>query len=247
MAVVCFYWQGDRWREKGFKEPGDHFNYHQFHLSRAGKIAHGLPAKYVNNLFHGVERFASEPFDFFCFTNQEIPGLDDRINIRPFRMVTRMGVIPRLFMYSEESGLFGRQVLALDLDIIIVGSLKNIMGYRGPFCARSKFKPGSEHKLDGDVISFRAGPENCKRLWLDFIANQEWAEKMTLGRERYWYRHVIGDEADRWDKYAPGQVLSYKRHVRGDEKALKKASIVSCHGIPRPHELNTAWRKEYWN
>lgn len=247
MAVICFYWQGDRWREKGFQEAEDHVNYHAFHLSRAGQISHSLPTKYVNNLFRGVTRFATEPFEFICFTNQDLPGLDEQIIIKPFQMITKMGVIPRLYMFSEESGLFGRQVLALDLDIIIVGPLTNIMGYKGPFCARSKFKPGMEHMLDGDVISYQAGPKNCKRLWLDFIANQEWAEDYTKGRERFWYRHIIGDEADRWDQYAPRQVLSYKRHVKGNEKMLKGASIVSCHGIPRPHEIKLAWRKKYWN
>ena len=248
MAVVCFYWQGDRWREIGdpsIDEDG-HVNYHEEHLKRAGGLPASLTLKYINNLYHGVKRFAEEPFDFICFTNQNFDGIDDGIEIRPFTAPSPLGVLPRIYMFSEESGLFGRQVLALDIDIVIVGSLKDIMRYRGPFCARSKFKPGMQHLLDGDVINFRAGPENEKRLWTAFIDNRKQAEEMTRGRERYWYRHVVGDKADRWDKYAPGQVVSYKRHVMHLRRLPKNARIVSCHGVPRPHEIKMIWRKKFW-
>jgi hypothetical protein len=210
-------------------------------------IGNDMPEKYINNLYHGVSRFASEEFDFICFTNEEIDGLHEGIEARPFISPSKLGVLPRLYMYSKDSGLFGNQVLALDIDVIIVGSLKDIMSYRGEFCARSKFKPGFEYLLDGDVISFRAGPENEDRLWNSFVDNREFAERHTKGRERYWYRHQIGDEADRWDEYAPNQIISYKRHMRGRHTLPKGACIVSCHGVPRPHEIFDDWRFKYWS
>lgn len=248
IAIICFYWQGDRWREKGtvkITEDG-HINYHKEHLKRAGEISHNLPSKYVNNLYQGIKRFATEPFEFICFTNQPLQ-LDKEIEIRPFIAPSSLGVLPRLYMFSEDSGLFGRQVLALDIDIIIVGSLTDIMSYRGPFCARSKFKPGMQHLLDGDVISFQAGSMNAERLWINFIKNRAWAENMTRGRERFWYRHAIGDKAERWDIYAPKQIVSYKRHVLPLRGIPKGARIISCHGIPRPHEINTTWRRKFWD
>ena len=101
--------------------------------------------------------------------------------------------------------------------------------------------------LDGDVISFQSGPENEKRLWTAFIEGKEEAEAMTKGRERFWYRHVVGDKAERWDKYAPGQIVSYKRHVIRLRRLPHNARIVSCHGVPRPHEINMLWRRKYWN
>lgn len=247
VAVICFYWQGDRWRQQGAAKKADnHINYHETHLKRAGDIPVELPSKYVTNLLHGIRRFATEPFDFICFTNEPLK-LDEGIETRPFTAPSPMGVIPRLYMFSKESGLFGRQVLCLDIDIVIVGSLADIMAYRGVFCARSKFRPGFEHLLDGDVISFQGGPENEARFWTAFLDNKKWAEEMTLGRERYWFRHVAGDIADRWDKVAPGQIVSYKRHVFPNRKIPKNARIVSCHGVPRPHEINTDWRKKFWN
>jgi len=161
-------------------------------------------------------------------------------------MPTTRGVLPRLHMFSEAAGLFGHQVLCIDLDVVIVGDLGPLMAYSGLFCARSKFKMGEEHKLDGDIMSFRAGPEVEARFWLPFIDNVAYAVALTQGRERYWVRHVAGDIADRWDVHAPAAVLSYKRHVMHTSKIPDKASIVSFHGFPRPHQANSGWIKEYW-
>lgn len=245
MYVICFYWNGDRWQQKSYQEKFGYLNEHKIHLDRAGKIPDDLPAKYVNNLYRGVERFATRDFKFICFTNEKLAGLDENVETRSFPMFTHKGVMPRVFMYSYEAGLKDSQVLCLDLDIIIVGSLKSIMDYDGLFCTRSKFKPGEEYKLDGDIISFQAGCEVENLIWKPFIRNPESADEITKGRERYWLRYTIGNRADRWDKFAPNQIVSYKRHVirRG---IPKEASIVSCHGVPRPHQIKETWIKEFW-
>lgn len=246
LHIVCFYWQGDRWQEKGYVPPPNHINYHAPFLRRAGLVEAGLPSKYVNALYRGVVRHTKgTEFKFICFTNEKLDLLDG-IEVQPFTPPSNMGVLPRLWMFNEAAGLFGHQVLALDLDVIIVNDLSSILRYAGQFCTRSKFKPGQEYKLDGDIISFKANRYNEQRFWDDFVNNKEWAEDMTKGRERFWFRHVTGSTADRWDKVAPGAVVSYKRHARHRKLLPKKMVIVSCHGIPRPHELKEKWALTNW-
>ncbi|NIV91944.1 hypothetical protein GWN42_03865 [candidate division KSB1 bacterium] len=244
MYVICFYWQGDRWQQSDYQAPEDHKNLQETHLKRAGLISDDLPSRYINNLYQGVKRFSDRSFRFVCFTNESL-DVDSGVELRSFSMPTLNGVLPRIYMFSREAGLKG-QVLCLDIDVVVVGSLMDIMNYSGRFCARSKFKKGLESRLDGDVMSFRACLETENLFWKPFIQDVDAAVALTKGRERYWVRHVAGDFADRWDKYAPNQVLSYKRHVRGKRRPPSTASIVSCHGIPRPHEIEDAWIKEYW-
>jgi len=223
LIVCCFYWEGDRWKGK---------NYHQL---------------YINRLYHMVKRHLSIPFEFICFADRFM-HLVTGIDVRSFDMPSKVGVLPRLYMFSEESGLFGHQVLALDLDIIIVGSLDDIASYQGPFCSRSKFAPGQQYKLDGDVTSFSAGPENAERFWIPFRDDPKSVIDLTGGRERYWFREVVGIEGgDRWDQLFPGQIVSYKRHCRPNgDQVPDDARIVSCHGKPRPHEMDLAWVQENW-
>jgi len=245
MYVICFYWQGDRWQTEDHKDPDGYINEQQVHMDRAGRIDNSLPSTYIDKLYCGVKRHTSKPFKFICFTNEDIQ-VNDHVEIRQFPLVSRCGVLPRMYMYSREAGLMGEQVLCLDLDVVIVGSLKPLMDYEGMFCTRSKFKPGEEYKLDGDIMSFRACQENENRFWKPFIEDVDAAEKLTQGRERYWVRHVAGDIAERWDVVAPGTVLSYKRHITRQKRIPEGAAIVSCHGVPRPHQIKDSWIKEYW-
>jgi len=226
LKVICFYWLGDRWKDDG------------------------LGPTYINKLYNGVKRNLEQPFDFFCFTNELITSqIDPEIVVRPIRkMPTNKGVLPRLYMFSRQAGLFGHQVLAIDLDVVITGDLSDIANYDGEFCARSKFAPGQKFKLDGDMMSFQAGKTNEKRLWEPYAEDPDKVLQITGGRERYWYREVFGVKgADRWDKVAPGQMVSYKRHVRTNNNQLPEdARIVSCHGEPRPHETKFKWVVENW-
>jgi len=245
MYVIIFYWQGDRWQQKDYEQPAGYHNPLQHHINRVGRIADDLPARYINNLFRGVRRFAECDFKFICFTNEQVK-VDRGIEIRAFPLVSKMGVLPRLWMFSREAGLFGHQVLCLDLDVVIVGNLRDIMGYKGSFCTRRKFAPTAKlAEIDGDIMSFYAGEENERRFWLPFVKEVERWEHLTLGRERYWIRHCTKDqEIDCWQDLLPGQVVSYKWHAR--RRLPDNARIVSCHGSPRPHEINNGWIKQYW-
>lgn len=233
--IICFYWNGDRWRNDGeLNSP---------HLKRSGYVDNDLASLYVNNLFEGCKRFTTIPFNFICFTNENL-DLDTAIEKREFPVIGS-GVLPRLYMFSKDSGLFGNQNLCLDIDVVITGNLKKMLDYRGIFCTRSRFPRGEEHLLDGDVMSFWGCQENDARFWTPFKYRAEEVEEITGGRERFWISHVTGDIADRWDEIMPGAVISYKKHVRG-KGIPEKAKIISFHGYPRPHQAKEPWMENYW-
>jgi len=253
MYVICFYWQGDRWQENGFKLPSGHTNHLQYHMDRAGQIDHHLPSRYVNNLYYGVKRFADRSFKFVCFTNEKL-DLDKNIEIRPLPMNTISGVLPRMYMFSEEAGLFGHQVLCIDIDVVIVGSLSKIMSYEGVFCSRSDF--GRDRKPDGDIMSFKACKATELIFWKPFIKDIKAAEELTLGRERFWIWNCVKDHNwSLFDDIAPKSIISYKlQKVIRTGKFPKETSVISCHGVPRPHQIverssrlrNCQWVKDYW-
>jgi hypothetical protein len=251
--IICFYWQGDRWQNPDYKKPEGHVNKQQYHLDRIGKITNDLVTQYVQNLYDGCKKYADRDFQFVCFTNEKLGQLTEEIELRPINMVTIDGVLPRMYMFSRESGLFGHQVLCIDLDVLIVGTLKPLLDYQGMFCTRQNFKSRNKtqydegFKLDGDIMSFFACEANEERFWKPLIADIKKAEELTQGRERYWVRHVLNDVADTWDEFCPNRVVSYKHHARYHRIALPQSmSIVSCHGKPRPHQINNKWIKQYW-
>ena len=244
--VVCFYWQGDRWQEGTVPDYSVTEDYsYKKHLNRVGTVSRTLATQYITNLYRGVAQHIHIPFKFICFTNEEVE-VDPNIEIRELPMITSIGVLPRMYMFSEKSGLFGHQVLSLDLDIIIVGDLDKIAGYEGLFCTRRSWMIKEHFQLDGDIMSFRAGQENEKRFWDPIVRNTTRIINLTCGRERSWVREVTGGIADTWDEVAPHQVVSYKKHVKGLSAPPKNATIISCHGHPRPHQIKEEWIQQYW-
>jgi hypothetical protein len=151
-------------------------------------------------------------------------------------------------MFSPEAGLRG-QVLCLDLDSIIVGNLDDIGGYCGPFATLSKGAPGQQWKAAGGIIGFNPKSEVAQEIWRTFSSNVRYVEKVTGGRERWWYRKVTDNKCDRWQIMYPRQALSFKRKVRGRGGPPNGCRVVYCHSYPRPHEINTrkeSWVKEHW-
>lgn len=242
-TIVCFYWKGDRWQETNGHNPDD-VSFRN-HLRRTGLVSKELASKYVNNLFEGASRWTNAPFNFICFTNEALDLLQG-IEVRPFPLITSKGVLPRMYMFSKEAGLTG-QVLSLDIDIIITGPLDDLLQYEGLFCTRKSWTRGEEHLIDGDIMSFKACPHTENLFWTPLTNNIEQVEQISGGgRERFWVRHVMSGRAvDIWQDVLPGQVCSYKFHVKNGQ-VPSNARIISCHGFPRPHQITEPWRMEYW-
>lgn len=243
--IVCFYWKGDRWQDSTAVPTAD--KSFRNHLRRSGPVSDELASKYVNNLYQGIKKYTTIPFNFICFTNENLI-LNAGIEKRPFKLVTSKGVLPRMYMFSKEAGLHGSQVLSLDIDLIITGSLDNLLEYDGLFCTRKSWTRGEETLIDGDIISFKAGPMNENLFWGPLVQDIEKVEQISGGgRERFWVRHVMQTrEVDTWDQICPGQVCSYKHHVLPQKKVPSSVRIISCHGHPRPHQIEDKWRLKYW-
>lgn len=233
--VACFYWLGDRW---GVNERG---------------------IEYINKLYRGVQRNLPLPFQFICYTNESIQDqLDQEITVKPLEFPASLcGAmnLPRGYMFCLDSGLTqGDQVLVLDLDIVIVGSLNDIASYTGDFCVRSAFHDPTKKKMDGDIIGFRPSRRLEELFWDNLINDYQEALQRTGGSERYWLREVVGNnfsegDCDRWEQVCPAQIISFKLGMRDQgqsDKLPANARIVSCHGTPQPHQLKYDWVKENW-
>lgn len=217
LNIICFLWNGDRWDGKD-RGP-----------------------EYVNKLYRATQRNLSLPHRFICLTSNP-DGIQKEIECIPLHSPSWKGCLPKICMFNPNLGLKG-QVFSMDIDIVITGSLDDMCSHTGDFTVRSKFKPGEEYKLDGDIVGFKVG-YGIDNIWKPFKENPKRVEELTGGRERYWYRHAVG-ECDRWQDLFPGQLLSYKRHIR-NKPLPKNTRIVSCHGNPRPHQLSHNWAINNW-
>lgn len=208
--------------------------------------------EYVNRLYRGVERNLQQPHRFVLMCDDEywhygavsVAQLEPGIERIPLEPLSMEGCLPKLAVHRPDNGLTGR-VLVFDLDSIIVGPIDTFAGYHGPFATRAWFG-GIKKNIwlsGGDLLGFEAGSTSW--IWDRFARDPGKVERWTAGRERFVYREWVGDDLQYWQRLLPGQLVSYKWHVRG-EKWPVNARIVSCHGRPRPHELGNEPVKGHW-
>jgi hypothetical protein len=197
-----------------------------------------LGAEYVRKLHSSVLRNTLTPFDWVNFGNL--------INSRaiPSEFSQYRWNLKKMFMFSEEAGLKGYEwVVALDLDLIVTGSLDFILKCRSTdlLTCRGAYlnqNPG------GSVVAFDPNQQWTTEIAEYLRRNKKAVEELTRGSERKFY-HILKDlgwlNIRYWQDLYPNTVLSYK--VDGYQPG---ASIVRFHGKPRPHQVNEQWIKENW-
>lgn len=201
---------------------------------------------YINRLYAGVCRNLTLPFKFTCFLQEGInhKNIDKGINIIYFYSPSWLGCLPKLKAFDDDNG-FTDRVIVLDLDLVITGNLDEMFSYNGRFMTRSTFKKLPRIVSGGDIVFFQAG---TMPFWDLLKEKPKEIENITGGRERFIYRQFFSKIGmDFVQTLYPNQIFSYKRHVkRAKGKLSPNCRIVSCHGRPRPHEINEPWIKEHW-
>ena len=87
-------------------------------------------ADYVNKLYRGVARNLTTPFTFYCFTEKP-EGLDE--SILPVPLDTSLSgwwAKAHIFKAGSQFEISGR-IMYIDLDMIITGSLDELVRYQG--------------------------------------------------------------------------------------------------------------------
>lgn len=136
--------------------------------------------------------------------------------------------------------------LYMDLDTTIVGDLSDIASVDCLTVPADFYWPGTR-KIQSSFMFipdrcrnqiWKAWTENPKRHMRECVTRHRWGDQGFL--QRYW------KDAQRWQEVLPGQVISYKCHVRRRKSAREfgtgylpeNARVVCFHGKPRP------WDKE---
>lgn len=179
---------------------------------------------WVNKLYRGFARNLSIPFDFVCFVDQ--PYVFEHSEIRTGSILSRS---PDYSTCIEPYRLDVPMIL-VGLDTIVTGDIRHL----------------AEYCLTADTIALPRDPyclsRACNGVALVPAGMQHIALNHRGENDMEWMRahpHVFLD--DLW----PGQVVSYKGHVK--QRGRGDARIVYFHGQEKPHQLvGVDWIAEHW-
>lgn len=234
------------------------------------------PAYYVNELYQGVRRNLSRPFQFLCVTENPA-GLLPEIRTHEFPEDPGMKMVwPHVFMklcvlkdgFADLKG----PTLFLDVDIIITGSLDRFFDYQpGKNCIIHNWLPPHKQVFrkrpdigNSSVFRFEAG--GSQYIYEKFMAEKFDAENRSLfPTEQAFLTYAMGEKyywPDSW-------VRSFKRHCRRvfplnhllPPVLPEDASIIAFHGHPDPdeaihgytgrkphhHTRPAPWIRRFWN
>ena len=230
MNVVCFKWRP----RKGYRS-----NY---------------PADVVNRLQRMFRRHYSKLDSFICVTDDAY-GLDPIVEVVPIwpdhADLTNPswsdgpnGYRKLMVFHPDIAGILGERFCVIDLDIVITGSLGNLLDRDEDFVGWRN----SEHRrqINSSIFILRAGSK--PDVWTRFdpeTSPQEASEAGFWGSDQAWISYVLGD-VPMWDE--SDGLVSF-RLMEDQTKLPKEARIVVFNGQEDPwsyRPMSIPWVKRNW-
>lgn len=197
----------------------------------------GHGSEYVKALYNGVSRYLTGyEWRGVCLTDNPA-SVPDGIDPGPLPDNVS-GWWNKLALFKSGTFPAGARVLYFDLDTVLVGSLDDMAGYSGRFAAMDNPEMAG---LASGVMAWEAGRLN--HVWDRWEYN--WRPAPPRG-DQQWI-DFIEPQGDRLQQLYPGQLVSYKIHVKPFGIPPDGASVVYFHGRPRPHQIiHEPWMREAW-
>ena len=223
------------------------------------------PAEYVNRLYRMVSAHLTIPFRFVCLTDSS-EGITPGIETRPLEIDPAIkGWWYKLQLFRPQLHDLQGQVLFLDLDVVIVGSINELFTFEpGRFCIIRDLQPGKVY--NSSVFRFDIGSRTG--IWDGFQADKA-AIMARMHGDQDWISEVVTDAVT----WPTEWVVSYKRQcsaraarsyglpgrllrrygflvTKGEAVIPPGAKIVYFHGKPDPDDVADGpydmWKHAPW-
>lgn len=198
--------------------------------------------EYVENLYEMVRKHCPIPFSFVCITpHNDLP--DGVIRMQsPLSQKHHSGWWHKVGLFSPD--LFGpsSRVLYLDLDVVITGSLEEILRADDPFCMIENFGPNKAHAAHNSSCMLWTPTDRTAEIFMNF---SEDVMKHLHGDQCWIWRVMLDDICD----FEQHSCVSFKY---GRQRAqwnweTEDTSIFVFHGEPKPHNCGNAKLMQQWS
>jgi hypothetical protein len=256
-AVTCWKW-------KPAQPSGRSFDSSHVNVLRAMVARHlPIPHRFVcitddtNGLDSRIEAVPMPPQTFDSLVNVEY-----RITARPLRRHWRWRVVPgtnrniestkhfpscyrRLWLFSEEAQALGDRILALDVDVIVTGSLVPLIERDESFvgwCDELNERP----RIAGGVYLLRTGAH--MDVWTEFdpaTSPRIAAEAGYKGSDQAWMSYKLWPNVAVWGR-ADG--LTKITWLNGEPDESTRLVFTSGHSPPWNKDVRKChpWLKKHW-
>lgn len=129
-------------------------------------------------------------------------------------------------------------LLFFDLDSVITGPLDDIIAVDQLTLLSDFYHPA--HLASGVMFLPEASRQTIWDAWIadpegNMATYEDWSDGIH-GDGRF-LDELLGETAARWQDLLPGQIVSYKMHVRPAAEVDPNARVICFHGRPRPRDV----------
>lgn len=201
-------------------------------------------AAWVNRLYHGVARnLPRMDWRFVCLTNTgDGEAFDTRIQLVDL-VLRPTGWFSIMEIFRPD--IATERTLFCGLDTVICGDLTEIANTET--CFGTITDPYYPPKICDGFLSYM--PECADFLWQQYTwQRSKWHKECLLGKrpsEMVFLRDHV-KEPLLFDKVLPGQIMSYKVHVRENQAPTRNCRVLYFHGDPRPDQVDHPLVTDHW-
>lgn len=210
--------------------------------------------EHINKVYRAVKRNTTVPFEFVLSAGPEAqePGVLDGLEAG-----IRVIASPYRFFWAGmklyEPGVIEGDLLCMGLDVVIVGSLDDIINYPSELAAMHDVPTHMKNAINKDDVNcevtlIRNGKH--KIFWDEWVrlGKPQWDGTVAV-QDRVWPMAIQGwintEKPFKVDLFPENWIASYKLSVRG-RGLPKDCRVVSFHGDPKPWMVDEPWVKEHW-
>lgn len=184
--------------------------------------------------------------EFYCLTDMvlEVGKIED---VRPIKLEHAYpGWWSKMELFRPTVFPEGDRILFLDLDTIILGNLEAIAARQEHWIMLGDFyRRPPKHARIGLASGMMMWTANDQDQIYQSFARQPSRVISTVRGDQDWIARQ-NPTAVLWENVVPGQVVSYKVHVRETGKVPDDARVVCFHGSPKPSEVKEDWVLKHW-
>jgi hypothetical protein len=208
------------------------------------------PVEYVNKLYSAVTKNTSLSVEFVLYTENKTTGVNK--NIAVIKTGLPYWWSGMRFFQKNAPEINPDCALFLDLDVVIVGSIDDLLLYPSDFCFMKDYPSvncphGHERDANTGVTLMRnfAGAP----VWDEYVkagipiwnpaGNED--KRLPLAAQG-----LINDLNIKRDLFPENWVCSYKLHEVGRKGLPDDCRIVHFHGRPKQHEVSDEFIERCW-
>ncbi|CAK4075065.1 unnamed protein product [Aphanomyces euteiches] len=204
-------------------------------------------SEYVNKLFRGVSKYlCAVPFTFYCLTDNP-NGLEPDIQTRQL-MPGFSGWWNKAHLFAPHHRWHG-QILYLDLDSVITGSLDDFAKYSGSFAILKTDGMQNERRSQGvnsSIMMWNSSAAEDLEVIYTFLKANYKAVNSCIYKFDHWLEMLLPSDYHTLQdmELLQGQIVEYAASCQVE--CPSNARIVCFPLEPKPHNAPAPWVAEHW-